>query len=164
MREFEVNRYGLFLAGCFSFKGNISLGSDSGAWVNVVDRCRTWHSITVAIKRGVRASQHFRSFWGAWRTIAAMKRFNDPQRPGVLECGRCEGRSAPPLYLLICLELKPNSYDYSVAAGVAACRLISSSPTRRRGMCATEVVRLPLRGQQPLRPPCETSLVPLTSD
>ena len=24
-----------------------------------------------AIKRRVRASQHFRSFWGAWRTIAA---------------------------------------------------------------------------------------------
>jgi hypothetical protein len=70
MREFEVNRYGLFLAGCFSFKGNISLGSDSGAWVNVVDRCRTWHSITVAIKRRINASQHFRSFWGAWRTIA----------------------------------------------------------------------------------------------
>jgi transposase-like protein len=23
-----------------------------------------------AIKRRVRASQHFRSFWGAWRTIA----------------------------------------------------------------------------------------------
>jgi transposase-like protein len=36
----------------------------------VVDRCRTWHSITVAIKRRVRSSQHFRSFWGAWRTIA----------------------------------------------------------------------------------------------
>jgi IS6 family transposase len=28
-----------------------------------------------AIKRRVRASQHFRSFWGAWRTIAATKRF-----------------------------------------------------------------------------------------
>jgi transposase-like protein len=28
-----------------------------------------------AIKRRVRASQHFRSFWGAWSTIAATKRF-----------------------------------------------------------------------------------------
>src|ERR1700758_4696212 len=26
-----------------------------------------------AIKRRVRASQHFRSFWGAWRTIAGYK-------------------------------------------------------------------------------------------
>jgi transposase, IS6 family len=28
-----------------------------------------------AIKRRVRATQHFPSYWGAWRTIAAMKRF-----------------------------------------------------------------------------------------
>jgi len=35
-----------------------------------VDRCRTWHSITVAIKRRINVSQHFHSFWGAWRTIA----------------------------------------------------------------------------------------------
>jgi len=52
-----------------------------------------------AIKRRVRASQHFRSFWGAWRTIAGYEAIhNDPQRPGVLECGGCEGRSAPSLH------------------------------------------------------------------
>jgi hypothetical protein len=31
-------------------------------------------------------------------------------------------------------------------------------------VCAREVVRCPLRGQQPPRPPSETALVPLTSD
>src|SRR6202158_2223453 len=52
-----------------------------------------------AIKRRVSASQHFRSFWGAWRTIAGYEAIhNDPQRPGVLQCGGCEGRSAPSLY------------------------------------------------------------------
>jgi transposase, IS6 family len=29
-----------------------------------------------AIKRRVRASQHFRSFWGAWRTIAGYEAIN----------------------------------------------------------------------------------------
>jgi transposase-like protein len=38
--------------------------------LNVVDRCHTWHSISVAIKRRINVSQHFHSFWGAWRTIA----------------------------------------------------------------------------------------------
>ena len=38
-----------------------------------------------AIKRRVRASQHFRSFWGAWRTIAGYESDSyDPQRPSVL--------------------------------------------------------------------------------
>ena len=30
----------------------------------------SWNRIIGRIKRRVRASQHFRSFWGAWRTIA----------------------------------------------------------------------------------------------
>jgi hypothetical protein len=30
----------------------------------------SWNRINRAIKRRIRASQHFRSFWGAWRTIA----------------------------------------------------------------------------------------------
>jgi DDE domain len=48
-------------------------------------------------------------FWGAWRTIAGYEVIHDdPQRPSVLERGRCEARSAPSLYCL-CLELKPNS-------------------------------------------------------
>jgi IS6 family transposase len=52
-----------------------------------------------AIKRRVRASQHFRSFWGAWRTKSRLRgRPNDPQRPGVLECDGCEGRSTAPLH------------------------------------------------------------------
>src|SRR6516164_5322182 len=52
-----------------------------------------------AIKRRVRASQHFRSFWGAWRTIAGYEAIPyHAQRPGVLECGGCEDRSAPSPY------------------------------------------------------------------
>jgi hypothetical protein len=47
-------------------------------WLAGIDRCSTsimfWNRIMEqdhrAIKRRVRASQHFRSFWGAWRTIA----------------------------------------------------------------------------------------------
>ena len=38
------------------------------------DRCSilitSWNRIARAIKRRINASQHFRSFWGAWRTIA----------------------------------------------------------------------------------------------
>ena len=52
-----------------------------------------------AIKRRVNASQHFRSFWVAWRKIAGYEAiYMNPQRPGVLECGGREGRSAPSLY------------------------------------------------------------------
>jgi transposase-like protein len=40
-----------------------------------------------AIKRRVRASQHFRSFWGAWRTIAGYEAIHiirkGPEREGV---------------------------------------------------------------------------------
>jgi transposase, IS6 family len=51
-----------------------------------------------AIKRRVNASQHFRSFWGAWRTIAGYEAIHNDPRPSVLECGWCEGWSAPSLY------------------------------------------------------------------
>ena len=52
-----------------------------------------------AIKRRVRASQHFRSFWGAWRTIAGYEAIHMIQkRPSVLECGGCEDRSTPPVH------------------------------------------------------------------
>jgi transposase, IS6 family len=45
-----------------------------------------------AIKRRVRASQHFRSFWGAWRTIAGYEAIHMiRKRPGVLECSGSEG-------------------------------------------------------------------------
>ena len=52
-----------------------------------------------AIKRRIRAGQHFRSFWGAWRTIAGYEAIShDPQRPSVWKCGGCEGRSTAPLH------------------------------------------------------------------
>src|ERR1700756_5263105 len=39
-----------------------------------IDRCNYLNNVLEqdhrAIKRRIRASQHFRSFWGAWRTIA----------------------------------------------------------------------------------------------
>jgi transposase-like protein len=49
-----------------------------------------------AIKRRINASQHFRSFWGAWRTIAGYEAIHDSQRPG-----KCDGhrvRFVAPLY------------------------------------------------------------------
>ena len=52
-----------------------------------------------AIKRRVRASQHFRSFWGAWRTIAGYEAIHMIRKgQAVLECGECEGRSAARLH------------------------------------------------------------------
>jgi hypothetical protein len=69
-----------------------------------------------AIKPRVRASQHFRSFWGAWRTIAGYEAIHMiRQRPGVRECVG-EGRSTPSLHSrfvqrdggLILLTLSPN--------------------------------------------------------
>ena len=52
-----------------------------------------------AIKRRVRASQHFRSFWAAWRTKSRLRGdAYDPQRPSELECGGCEGQSTAPLH------------------------------------------------------------------
>src|SRR3984893_15406233 len=67
--------------------------------LNVVDRCRTGHSITAAIKRRINVSQHFHSFWGAWRTLGRLRVDPyDPRRPSVLECGLCDGWSATSLY------------------------------------------------------------------
>ena len=52
-----------------------------------------------AIKRRVRASQHFRSFWGAWRTNRRLGSDSyDPQRPSGLQWGGCGGRSTAPLH------------------------------------------------------------------
>jgi hypothetical protein len=56
-----------------------------------------------AIKRRIRASQHFRSFWGAWRTIAGYEAIHhDPQRPSVWKCGGRESRSAPTASFSVC--------------------------------------------------------------
>jgi IS6 family transposase len=65
-----------------------------------------------AIKRRVNASQHFRSFWVAWRKIAGYEAiYMNPQarRAGVRRVRRSVRSIA---LLLVCLELKPNSYDY----------------------------------------------------
>src|ERR1700736_5310962 len=52
-----------------------------------------------AIKRRIRASQHFRLFWGAWRTIRRLRSDPyDPQRPGVRKRAGCEGRPTPLLH------------------------------------------------------------------
>ena len=49
-----------------------------------------------AIKRRVNASQGFRSFWAAWRTLVGYEVIH-MKRLGVRKCAN-EGRSAPPLY------------------------------------------------------------------
>ena len=52
-----------------------------------------------AIKRRVNASQHFRSFWGAWRTIAGYEAIHMIRKgQACWKCGGCEARSAPSLY------------------------------------------------------------------
>src|SRR6202035_1066022 len=48
-----------------------------------------------AIKRRVRASQHFRSFWGAWRTIAGYEAIQMIRK---VQWGGCGGRSTAPLH------------------------------------------------------------------
>jgi transposase-like protein len=58
-----------------NLKGAVhSLRRDSGFPTMGIDRCNISNNVLEqdhrAIKRRVRASQHFRSFWGAWRTIA----------------------------------------------------------------------------------------------
>ena len=64
------------------------------------------------IKRRVNASQHFRSFCGAWRTIAGYEAIH-MIRKGQACCSATGARSVYSIaLLLVCLELKPNSYDY----------------------------------------------------
>jgi transposase-like protein len=65
-----------------------------------------------AIKRRINASQHFRSFWGAWRTIAGYEAIHM-----IAKARRAGVRWAPgpvccTASFLVCLELKSNSYDY----------------------------------------------------
>jgi transposase-like protein len=51
------------------------------------------------IKRRVNASQHFRSFWAAWRTKSRLRGDSyNSQRPSLLERSGGEGRSAAPLH------------------------------------------------------------------
>jgi transposase-like protein len=98
------------------------------------------------IKRRVRASQHFRSFWGSWRTIGLRGYPYDSQRPGMLECG-CEGRSAPSLY---CWYVRIGSlihwsyrtrlpFDSKVATLAFSCR--SSEPMWEKIMVETSFAR-----------------------
>ena len=72
-----------------------------------------------AIKRRVRASQHFRSLWGAWRTIAGYEEIHMiPQRPCVLQWGGCGGRSTAPLHSrsVRCDELNFRSFTPTFAS------------------------------------------------
>ena len=69
------NSSGLKRISAGNLKGAVhSLQRDSGFPTMGIDRCNIstmcWNKIIGPIKRRVHASQHFRSFWGAWRTIA----------------------------------------------------------------------------------------------
>src|SRR5262250_3614088 len=75
-----------------------------------IDLCNIWSNVLEQdhrpIKRRVRASQHFRSFWGAWRTIAgyeAIHMIRKGQAWG--KCAGCEGRYASSLHSWFCCEL-----------------------------------------------------------
>jgi DDE domain len=66
-----------------------------------------------AIKRRVNASQHFRSFWGAWRTIAGYEAIHMiRQRPGVQECDRLRVPVCCTASFLVCLESKSDPFGY----------------------------------------------------
>jgi transposase-like protein len=52
-----------------------------------------------AIKRRVRASQHFRSFWGAWRTIAGYEAIHMIRKGQA--CGRALAARVGLLHLFI---------------------------------------------------------------
>jgi transposase-like protein len=64
------------------------------------------------IKRRLNASQHFRSFWGAWRTIAGYEAIH------MIRKGQACWSAVDPKvgllhrFMLVCLEWKPDSYDY----------------------------------------------------
>jgi transposase-like protein len=60
-----------------------------------------------AIKRRVRASQHFRSFWGAWRTIAGYEAMHMIRKGQACWSAGWEGLSVAPLHSrsVRCVEL-----------------------------------------------------------
>jgi DDE domain len=51
-----------------------------------------------AIKRRVRAIQHFRFFWGAWRTIAGYEAIHMIRKGQARKCTGWNGRSPAPLH------------------------------------------------------------------
>jgi DDE domain len=63
-----------------------------------------------AIKRRVNASQHFRSFWGAWRTIAGYEAIPaKARRAGVRQAA---GPVCCTASFLVCLESRSDSFSY----------------------------------------------------
>ena len=52
-----------------------------------------------AIKRRVKASQDFRSFWGAWRTLAGYEAIHMLRKGQAFGCSAASG--VPPLHALV---------------------------------------------------------------
>ena len=67
-----------------------------------------------AIKRRVNASQGFRSFWAAWRTIAGYEVIHMIRKGQACEMRRRGSVCSTALFalLLVCLELKSDSFSY----------------------------------------------------
>ena len=87
-------------------------------WMKTVgtDRCRTsitsWNRTTGRSSDGYNASQHFRSFWGAWRTIAGYEAIHMIRKGQA--CWSAAGGKVGLLhrYIIGMLKWKPNSYYY----------------------------------------------------
>jgi len=67
-----------------------------------------------AIKRRVRASQHFRSFWGAWRTIAGYEAIHMIRKGQA--CWSAAGTKDGPLHRFILGLFAATRYAFSRAA------------------------------------------------
>jgi len=80
------------------------------------DRCSTsitsWSRITRAIKRRIRASQHFRYFWGAWHTIAGYEAVRMIRKGQACWSAIGTGPVCCTASFLVCFESRSNSFSY----------------------------------------------------
>jgi IS6 family transposase len=67
-RVINTDKYAAYPAGDCATQRRGCSGGELPTPTGAVPGITSWSRIT-AIKRRIRASQHFRSFWGAWRTI-----------------------------------------------------------------------------------------------
>jgi hypothetical protein len=65
-----------------------------------------------AIKRPVNASQHFRSFWGAWRTIAGYEAIHMIRKGQACWSATAPGPVCCTDSFLVCLESSSDSFSY----------------------------------------------------
>src|ERR1700756_1683639 len=81
-----------------------------------IDRCNYLNNVLEqdhrAIKRRIRASQHFRSFWGAWRTIAGYEAIHMIRKGQACWSAMGPGPVCCTASFLLCLESLSDSFSY----------------------------------------------------